>query len=144
MCLENPLDCFFSSSGVLSLPLNHDCHLNFMVGHHIYMWLGLQKQGVCTNYTLSHNRSFHCNRTEYFDSVTCITWHIKFLIRGRNFMTIGDNKEKLWVIKFGKEVKFYVPTCPVFAGPVNTLMHFEHYSCIISSTMHMVALWCYL
>jgi len=73
---------------------------------------------VSTNYTLSLNRLFLSNRTEHLGSVICKIQLIKW-------WQISDISIKSYPSsKCEKIVKIYVPTCPVFAGPVTCIKHF--------------------
>ena len=72
---------------------------------------------VGTNYTLPCNISYLSTGIEYIHSVTCMLQPTTFVISAENCMA-----KQYWNTKFEKVTKFYVPTCPIFAGLV-TYMH---------------------
>ena len=70
---------------------------------------------VGTNYTLSHNMSYLRIGIEYFHFVTCIVKPTK-CDKCLNFHGYRHG-----VQSYEKAGNFYVPTCPIFAGPVTII-----------------------
>ena len=83
-----------------------------------------------TNYTLSHNRMYLSNGVKYLHSAPYIIKPINCLLPSDIFKAIAHWYIELWAIKVRKVGNFYVPTCPIFTGPVKFAL-FTFFSLII-------------